>query len=830
MNAPLSSSPSSPLLTGLTSAEASARLQQVGPNSLPDKPPKSALYLWLEQFQSPLIYILLVALIVDGGAWWFEGAHGIPAESIAIFVILLVNATLGVWQERKSEAALAKLRALAAPQSWAMRDGKLQQIPSQQLVPEDVLRLEAGERIPADGLFLKVSSVAVDESMLTGESVPVDKRPQDSAFSGTLLVRGTGLVRIERTGEQSTMGKLNHMLASVEDQASPLEVRLHAFGNRIAVLVVILAGVLLVAGTSLLGWSHATEVFLFAVALAVAAVPESLPAVMTLAMALGMERMAEKKAVVRKLAAVEALGSVTVIATDKTGTLTENAMEVESVDTDDAAGLCLALALVNDASLDDGVGDPLELGLLRYALTQGSNAAELRQQYQRHSEKPFDSEWKYMRVTVDNAEGERISWLKGAPEIILDRCKMSDAQRDQWHARILGHASQGYRALAFARAEGETESALTWLGLALLWDPPRAEVPDAIARAQAAGIRVLMMTGDHPATAQAIAAKIGIPAERVYSGEQLSAMSPAAFSDAVRDCSVFARVQPEHKLRLVETLRAQHQIVAVTGDGINDAPALKAADVGIAMGKRGSDVSREVADLVLLDDNFATIISAIEEGRNIYANLVKFIRLLFSANLAEVVLIGVGAIIAFAATATGNPVLLPLTATQILWVNLLTDSLPAMSLAVDRNRNVLAHQPRDPGAPLFDRISLRFILAAGLGIGLLCLLMTYWALPLMGFSELLTRTTVFSYLVLAQLILVFPARKFALDPLPNSYVLWSVVTALLIQFTAMIVPWARQLLGIEKLTLGAAGVLVIALLVTWVGVLGLSRYLVRAAK
>lgn len=807
-------------LQGLTSADAEAALQRIGPNALPEKAPITLWQRWLAQFKSPLIYILIVALLADVASWVVDGAHGLPAESLAILVILLLNASLGVWQERKSESALAKLKALAAPQSWVMRDGQLQQIASYRLVPGDVLRLEAGERIPADGNFLQTGSVSVDESMLTGESMPVDKQANDSAFAGTLMARGKGWIRVTRTGEQSSMGQLSHLLESVEEQITPLEMRIRHFGNRVAIFVVSLALVLVVTGTSLLGFSHLTEVFLFAVALAVAAVPESLPAVMTLAMALGMERMADRKAVVRKLSAVEALGSVTVIATDKTGTLTENAMRVETIDTDDnKEWLLQAMMQVNDASLDDGVGDPLELGLLRFAREQGATLPE--DGSRRVSEKPFDSAWKYMRVTVADAQGQAHSWVKGAPEVILARCQLSSALREHWQGRIEAHASKGYRALAFAHAPGECETDLQWLGLALLWDPPRAEVPAAIAKAKAAGIRVLMMTGDHPATARAIAAKIGIDATTALSGEQLSAMSEDEFAQATKACSVFARVQPEHKLRLVETLRAQNQVVAVTGDGVNDAPALKAADVGVAMGQRGSDVSREVADLVLLDDNFATIVAAIEEGRNIYANLLKFIRLLFSANLAEIVLIGIGAIIAFASTPEGVAILLPLTAIQILWINLLTDSLPAISIALDRNGNVLSQAPRVANAPLFDRQSLYFILAAGIGIGGLSLLMAYVILPAMGFTDLMARSIVFTYLVFSQLVLVFPARRLGMDPQTNRYVMFSVIAAFLLQVLVMLLPWSQHWLEIENLGAQAWAVVAGLVLVTTAGSFGL---------
>ena len=377
-------------------------------------------------------------------------------------------------------------------------------------------------------------------------------------------------------------------------------------------------------------------------ALAVAAVPEGLPAILTVALSLGVERMARHRAVVRRLSAVEALGSVTVIATDKTGTLTENRMEVRSLDAPDMPRALTAIVLANDADLATGAGDPLDLGLLRYAESHHVNAAELRLEHPRVAERPFDSEWKFVRVTVRQDEGQVVSYLKGAPEVIIARCLLSDGDAESWREKADAYAREGFRVLALAWGENHAEDRLSLLGLALFWDPPRPEVPEAVRSALSAGIRVVMITGDHPATALAIAHQIGIPGVRVLTGEDLEKYQGAALSQAINEVNVFARVRPEQKLRLVEALQAQGQIVAMTGDGVNDAPALKRSDVGVAMGQRGSDVSREVADLVLLDDNFATIVRAVEEGRGIYENIQKFLRFLFSTNLSEVLVVACG--------------------------------------------------------------------------------------------------------------------------------------------------------------------------------------------
>lgn len=782
---------------GLTSAEAQVRLKQHGPNVLPVTPPVPLWKRFLDQFRSPLIYILLCALGVDLTIWFVEAHSSWPLESFAIGLILLLNAGLGVYQESKAEAALARLKALAESLVWVRRDGQLLHLPSAEIVPGDVVRVEAGDRVPADGNVISVEGVMVDESVLTGESLPIEKLIGDEVLSGTLLTRGKSYMEVSRTGLTSAAGKLAVMIGAIEADNTPLARRLQKFGTQIARWILLLAGAIVVGGVFVEGFSRVGHVLLFAVALAVAAVPEGLPAVLTLTLALGVERMARKKAVVRRLSAVEALGSVTVIATDKTGTLTENRMRVKDLDAPDTSLALRAMALANDAEHGTDAGDPMELALLDFAVNNGLNFVELTQNCVRQSVLPFDSTNKFMRVTVAE-NGETVSYLKGAPEVMLQRSRLSDDERRSWEEKAEGYALEGFRVLGLARRAGEGDDELTFLGLALLWDPPRAEVTEAIRQAREAGIRVVMVTGDHPATAVAVANEVGIPPGRVITGVDLEKLSPAELSHALKEANIFARVAPRDKLRLVEALKASGEIVAVTGDGVNDAPALKRSDVGVAMGHRGSDVSREVADLVLLDDNFATIVSAIKEGRNIYENIQKFIRFLFCANLALTVIVVVGALGSFflGLRDTTGGLLLPLTAMQLLWINVITNGPPALALSLDRNHSLMRQRPRDPRAPLLDTPSVRFVFIAGafsaLIGGLLLVL-----LPRYGYGKEASRTLLFLYATISQLLLVYPARRILTVPRMNLALHLTVVLCFAVQVLTVFVPGLRLLLGLE---------------------------------
>jgi len=778
-------------MIGLSTAEATERFARFGPNALPERAPEGLWRRFVRQFASPLIYILLFALTFDLGLWLYERMQAWPIEGSAIGLILLLNAALGLYQEQRSEAALGRLRALGGSQAWALRDGHLVRLPVHALVPGDSVRLEAGDRVPADGTLMDPRGAMLDESLLTGESVAVEKGDGEEAFSGTLLVRGKTYLRITRTGASSAMGRLATMLADVQATKTPLERRVDQLGRQIARWVLALATVLGLLGIVAEGLGRAPEMIIFAVALAVAAVPEGLPAVLTIALALGVEHMARRRAVVRRLSAFEALGSVTVIATDKTGTLTEGRMDVRSLDAPDLPRALAAIVLVNDADLATGVGDPLDLGLLRYAVANGVDSARLRQNHPVFTERPFDSAWKFARVTV-RENGQLVSYVKGAPEVLLQRSTLSQADRESWVAKADTYAREGFRVLAIAWAHGETEEPLFLLGLVVFWDPPRPEVPAAVRTARAAGIRVIMVTGDHPATALAVAQEIGISGTRVLTGDDLVRSEVAAPDDV----NVFARVRPEQKLQLVEALQTQGQIVAMTGDGVNDAPALKRSDVGVAMGQRGSDVSREVADLVLLDDNFSTIVGAVEEGRGIYENIQKFLRFLFSTNLSEVLVVAGGVFLAFTFDLrddTGS-LLLPLTAAQILWINLMTDGLPALALVFDRTPGVMHQPPRPAASPLLDRSSVRFIAATGtmkavLALGLLGLI------PRLGYDIDVARATTFHFMAVGQLLLTYPCRHTWMRPLPNWYLHGAVIAGIGIQLAAAWLPFSARLLG-----------------------------------
>jgi Ca2+-transporting ATPase len=811
-------------MNGLSTAEATERLSRLGPNALPEQAPVPLWRRFLRQFASPLIYILLFALAFDLAVWLYEGAQTVPVEASAIGLILLLNAALGLYQEQRSESALARLKALGESQAWVLRDGRLARLPAQTLVEGDWVRMEAGDRVPADGTFVDAHGAMLDESVLTGESVPVDKGDGNEAFSGTLMVRGKAYLQVTRTGASSAMGRLATMLGDIQAAKTPLERRVDALGRQIARWVLVLAVALGLLGIIAEGMARAPEMVIFAVALAVAAVPEGLPAVLTVALALGVERMARHRAVVRRLSAVEALGSVTVTATDKTGTLTENRMDVRKLDASDLSRAHVAIVTANDADLTTGAGDPLDLGLLRYATAHGVDVSEVREARPIVADRPFDSTWKFARVTVHEDAGV-VSYLKGAPETLIARCALSDADRNSWTAKAEAYAREGFRVLALAWTPGQAEEQLTLLGLALFWDPPRPEVPEAVRKAQAAGIRVVMITGDHPATALAVAQQIGIPGERALTGEELTAYSTAAVESAVADVNVFARIRPEQKLQLVEALQARGAVVAMTGDGVNDAPALKRSDCGVAMGQRGSDVSREVADLVLLDDNFATIVSAVEQGRSIYENIQKFLRFLFSTNLSEVLLVACGALLAFALDLreASGALLVPLTAAQILWINLMTDGLPALALAFDRTPGVMQQRPRQPDAPLLDPPSVRFVVTAGsmkagLALGLLGLV------PWLGYHTDVARAVAFHFMAVGQLLLTYPSRHTWMHPLTNGYLHAAVVAGIAIQLGAASIPVTARMLGNAHIPIQLWLLVFGAACLAWVLAEALSRH------
>lgn len=788
-------------MKGLTSAQASAAQARFGRNSLPQEPPRSVTARFFSQLESALIYLLLGALAVDLLGWGASGFAGFPAEAVAILSIVLLNALLGVLQEYRSERALHELSRLSAPRAWVHRDDSFQHLPATELVPGDVVRLEGGDRVPADGVAHFPEGLSLDESVLTGESLPVDKAEGDELSSGTVVTRGRVLLVVARTGEHSHMGKLALSLGAIDTTKTPLEQRVEELGRRIARAVAVLCVVMVALGFAVQGLQHPLPILMFAVAFGVAVVPEGMPAMMTLSLAFGVQRMARRRAVVRRLAAVEALGSITVIATDKTGTLTENRLTVHELEpvADREEDALLAMVLANDADPASGVGDPLDLALLGYARQRGADTVALQRAYPRLSSRGFDSEWGYMRATVVSPSGEQLTLVKGAPEAVLALCALDARQQASVAARLERSARRGLKVLALARGTAHEERDLTFLGLVSLWDPPRAEAKSAVLAAQRAGVRVVMLTGDHAVTAQAIAREVGIESGTVVDGSALSG-DDAALDALIEQSSVFSRMKPEHKLRLIERLQARGQVVAMTGDGLNDAPALKRADVGVAMGARGSDVTREVADLVLLDDNFATIVAAVEEGRSIYSNVQSFVRFSFSSNVALMILVlgaALGSLLFGLRRADGS-LLMPLTALQILWINFLGDGPPALAMALDSSKDSLGRPPRPPKAPLLDRVGTRFVLLDGAvkgGIGLSLLV----ALPSLGASVAATATAVFLYEGGAKLLSMFPARRLGGRLAVNRYVYLASALSVLLLLACLFVPTLRGAMGLVQL-------------------------------
>jgi Ca2+-transporting ATPase len=786
--------------TGLTASEARERLGRFGPNALPVPVRPSFFRRLARQLRSALIYLLLGALGLDLLGWLYAGAQGAPIEALAIFAVLVLNAGLGVLQEYRSESALDELERLGTPHVWVIRDGALARIEATELVPGDRVRLEAGDRIAADGKAEACESLCTDESLLTGESQSVEKNDGDDLMSGTLVVRGRSELVVTRTGAASTMGKLAGALEHIEVGKTPLEGRIDLLGARLARYVAALALLLMGLGIAVDGFAHFPAIVMFAVAFGVAVVPESMPMMMTLALAFGVQRMGRRNAVVRRLSAVEALGSVTVIASDKTGTLTENRLTVKSLLSDREADALLALTLANDADHEREAGDPLERGLLAYARSRGADVPALRHANARVSSFPFDSRWKFMRVTVVAPGGGLRSYVKGAPETILERSRLEPGERRRWAERAEAQAREGFKVLALATGAGDTESDLEFLGLVMLWDPPRPTALEAVRAAEAAGIRVLMVTGDHPETARSIGAKVGIVGEGVLTGAELETLSDEALGRALDTVRVFARLLPEHKLRIVDVLQARGEVVAMTGDGLNDAPALKRADVGVAMGLRGSEVAREVADVVLLDDDFSTIVVAVEEGRMIYENMLNFIRYTFSSNVALMLLVlggTLGSIVLGLQNELGA-VLVPLTALQVLWINFLGDGPPALALSADRSPGTMRRPPRPRASPLLDRETLAFVLGDG-GFKAVMGLTLLVVLPAFGAAVAVTATAVFVYESFAKLLSVYPARRLGPRPGPNAWLHGSVAVGLALVLLCVAVPPLRAALHLTPM-------------------------------
>jgi magnesium-transporting ATPase (P-type) len=827
---------------GLSRAEAHARLKRHGPNQLEAAEPVPGWRKLLAQFADPLIYLLIAAVVVSLVAWVIEGAEGAPFEAIVISVIVVLNGVLGYVQEARAEQAVAALQRMAAPTAGVMRDGREERIAAAEVVPGDVLLLAEGDAVSADARLVEVASLTVAEASLTGESeavlkflAPLDEPvgPGDRVnmvFNGTAVTRGRGRAVVTATGMATEMGSIARLLGRTAEARTPLQREVERIGRMLAIAVIVIAfivvtAILLTADIS--EGSDLVAVMLVGVSLAVAAVPEGLPAVLSVVLALGVERMARQGAIVKKLSSVETLGSASVVCSDKTGTLTKNEMTIEKVVTgsgevdvtgagyrpegevladgrslDDTALLDEVRfvlgggSLANDAVLrEDGgtwtiQGDPTEAAFLVAEAKIRGLTNSRRSRFQRVGEVPFTSERKLMSTLEADVEREGAIDVvtKGAPDILLARCTAErvagvvrplTAERrsavlsdvDRLADLALRTLAVAYRPLPDGERPPEDESIereLVYLGMVGIIDPPRQAAKTAIIEAAAAGVRVIMITGDHRRTAARIAGDLGIvgPNARTLTGADIDRLDADGLKAAVRDVSVYARVAPEHKLRIVDALQADGNIVAMTGDGVNDAPALKAADIGVAMGITGTDVTKEAADMILADDNFATIIAAVREGRAIFANIRKFLRFLLSSNIGEVFTMFFGVVLAgvIGLDDTGEAVAVPLLATQFLWINLLTDTGPALAMGIDPPPDDIM---RRPARRHTDRVLDAEMWRGILWVGLVMAVVTLAALDLRlsggllgGSGEIVeARTMAFTTLVLAQLFNCFNARS-----------------------------------------------------------------------
>jgi P-type Ca2+ transporter type 2C len=809
---------------GLSTAETQARRKQHGPNALPEGEQRSVGRMLLDQFADFMILVLIAAAVISG-------IVGEPSDTIAIIVIVLLNAVIGFTQEWRAERAMAALRMMAAPTARVRRDGAVATLPAVELVPGDIVLLEAGNVVPADVRLIEAAQLRLSEAALTGESHAVDKRTSaladvqlplgdrhNMAFKGTLVANGRGTGIVVATGLDTELGHIARLLAGSEEVKTPLQKRLARFGARLAWSVLGICAIVFVAG--LVRGEPPVLMFLTAVSLAVAAIPEALPAVVAISLALGAAKMVKQNALIRRLPAVETLGSITFICSDKTGTLTQNRMFAEALFADGVESasepwpsLLRALVLVNDAMpAADGriVGDPTEVALLEAANTRGADKAALDDTYPRQAEFPFDSERKRM-TTIHPDRGGYLACVKGAPEAVLERCPWrlaADGPVPFDIAAALAEADRlaasGLRVLALAERRmdalpadiAEAESDLTFLGLIGLMDPPREEAAAAVAECRAAGIVPVMITGDHPATARAIAERLGIlnAGGRVVSGPELAALSDDALAATVKDIRVYARVDPEQKIRIVKALQSAGEFVAMTGDGVNDAPALKRADIGVAMGRGGTDVAREAAHMVLLDDNFSSIVHAVREGRHIFDNIRKFIKYAMTGNSGEIWTI-------FLAPFLGLPI--PLLPIHILWINLVTDGLPGLALAAERaERDVMRRPPRAPTESIFAHGMWQHIVWVGLTMGAVCLVLQAWSIHHSGAHW---QTMVFTVLCLSQLGHVLAIRSerdstFALGFWSNPVLMLAVLFTLGLQLTTIYVPALNAVFKTQPLT------------------------------
>jgi P-type Ca2+ transporter type 2C len=822
---------------GLSRDEAERRLKKYGPNQLEKKESISPLRIFVSQFNDFIIWVLIAATFISG-------LMGETADAITILIIVIMNAVMGFVQEYRTEKSLEALKAMAAPTAKVVRDGKVQVINAENIVIGDVLVLESGDRIPADCELFEASSVMVDESLLTGESTGVAKstgRKESNIFMGTIMLTGRGKARVIQTGMSTEMGKIAHMLQNIEEERSPLKEKLAAMGKVMVVICVIICLIVTVLG--IIRGNSASDMFLLGVSLAVAAIPEGLPAIVTVALALGVSRMLKRKALVRKLPAVETLGCTSIICSDKTGTLTENKMTVKAfyvngntynLDKDNkippnSTILQKTFTYCNDTNIDFKEtninralsGDPTETALIKTFFKDAKEVQNFLSKGHRTYEVPFDSNRKMMSVVIQEGT-KQVCYVKGAPERVIEKCKqvlingeikyMTPAIKNNIMQAVDSLSNNALRCIAGAYKDSgivknsSVENDLIFIGVAGIIDPPRPEVKDAVLKCRIAGIRPVMITGDHKNTAYAIGKELDIckdPSE-VITGEELDRINDKELASSIDNLSIFARVSPNHKLRIVKAFRSKKRIVAMTGDGVNDAPAVKEADIGISMGISGTDVTKEASSMILLDDNFATIVSAVEEGRVIYDNIRKFIRYLLSCNLGEVLTMFLATLFYL------EP---PLLAIQILFVNLATDGLPAIALGVDpADRDIMFQKPRPKNEGVFARGLTEKIVLRGSLIGI-CTVLAFLSGKYFSMSLSACRTLALSTLVLSQLLHVFECRSekhsiFEINIFTNPYLVWAVCISITMLLSILYIPFMQSVFDTVALNLGQWAIVV----------------------
>ncbi|WP_026881271.1 calcium-translocating P-type ATPase, PMCA-type [Clostridium akagii] len=815
------------IYNGLSSLEASKRLKKYGLNILKENKKISPVKIFISQFNDFIIWVLIAATIISG----FMGEK---ADAVTIIIIVIMNAVMGFIQEYRTEKSLEALKKMSSQTTKVIRDDNIQVINAEGLVPGDLIVFESGDKIPADAIIIQSSNISIDESILTGESLGVSKdssNRNNSIYMGTVVLRGKGEARVVETGMHTEMGKIANLLQNIEQEKSPLKEKLATLGKILVFLCIFIC--IIVTALGIIRGQDKYEMFLLGVSLAVAAIPEGLPAIVTVALALGVSRMLKRNALVRKLPAVETLGCTSVICSDKTGTLTKNMMTVKSIYYNNR--------LYNDKNFKDSrlnmikktftfcndfevnyreknidkcfIGDPTETALIKAFFSNGNEVKEFLKTGERISDVPFDSNRKMMSVVV-NEHGNKTSYVKGAPERVLERCKyiyingekkiLTAEYKNKVQSALSDMSSAALRCIAAAYKDtglvnGNQEKNLVFLGFAGMIDPPRKEVKASVLKCNEAGINVVMITGDHKNTAFAIGKELGIAKDwkEVITGDELDKLDDDKLLSKINGIKIFARVTPEHKLRIVGTFKRKNKIVAMTGDGVNDAPAVKNADIGISMGLSGTDVTKEASAMILLDDNFTTIVAAVEEGRVIYNNIRKFIRYLLSCNLGEVLTMFLSSLLYL------DTPLLPI---QILLVNLATDGLPAIALGVDpKDEDVMDEMPRDKDESIFARGLKEKILIRGSLIGI-CTVLSFLVGGVLNMPLRTCRTLALGTLIMSQLIHVFECRSekhsiFQIKFLSNMYLVCAVAISVAMLVSVIYIPFLRGVFHTDPLNL-----------------------------